>query len=123
LPCLLLTVTGRRTGQARSVPLLYSPHGGEFLVVGSNWGERRHPAWSANLLANPEATVQVRGQEVPVLARHVTGAERDKLWAELVLTWPGYDAYAERAGGRELRLFVLTPRTATASAGRGRQRT
>jgi deazaflavin-dependent oxidoreductase (nitroreductase family) len=109
MPSLLLTVTGRRSGLPRPVPLLYVPAGDEFLVVGSNWGQRHHPAWSANLLAHPEAIAQVGGSEVRVRARMVSGDERDRLWRTVVRAWPAYATYAQRAGGRELRLFVLTP--------------
>jgi deazaflavin-dependent oxidoreductase (nitroreductase family) len=111
LPWLVLTAIGRKSGQPRSVPLLYVPHGNEYVVVGSNWGEKHHPAWSANLLAHPEAEVQARGRTIPVLAREVTGEEREELWREVITkTWPAYDTYAERARGRELRVFALSPR-------------
>ncbi|EQD84870.1 deazaflavin-dependent oxidoreductase (nitroreductase family) [Saccharopolyspora erythraea NRRL 2338] len=109
LPYLVLTATGRRSGQPRSVPLLYAPHGDEFVVVGSNWGQRHHPAWSANLLADPEATVQARGREIRVRARLVTGDERERLWRGVITdTWPAYDEYARRAGDRDIRVFVLS---------------
>ena len=111
MPYLVLTATGRRSGRPRSVPLLYVPHGEEFVVVGSNWGQQHHPAWSANLLAHPDAEVQARGRQIAVRARLVTGAERDRLWRDLITpTWPAYDVYAERAGDREIRVFVLSPR-------------
>jgi deazaflavin-dependent oxidoreductase (nitroreductase family) len=109
LPSLLLTVTGHRSGLPRSVPLLYAPHGEELLVVGSNWGRRRHPAWSANLLAHPEAVAWVGGRQVRVRARLVGGDERERLWRTVLRAWPAYETYAEWADGRELRLFVLTP--------------
>ncbi|GAA2792355.1 nitroreductase family deazaflavin-dependent oxidoreductase [Saccharopolyspora taberi] len=111
LPYLVLTATGRRSGRPRSVPLLYAPHGEDFVVVGSNWGQKNHPAWSANLLAHPEAEVQARGRRTSVRARLVTGAERDRLWREVITpTWPAYDSYAARAGDREIRVFVLSRR-------------
>lgn len=109
LPSLLLTVPGRRSGLPRSVPLLYVPCGDELLVVGSNWGQSHHPAWSANLLAHPEALAWVHGRQMRVRARLAGGDERRRLWDTVVQTWPAYETYAERAGGRELRLFVLTP--------------
>jgi deazaflavin-dependent oxidoreductase (nitroreductase family) len=110
LPYLVLTATGRKSGQPRSVPLLYVPHGDDYLVVASNWGQKRHPAWSANLLSNPDAVVQAGGQDVPVRARQVVGEERDRLWRDVITqTWPAYDDYAERAEGREIRVFALSP--------------
>lgn len=111
LTSLVLTSTGRKSGLPRSVPLMYVPHGAEHIVIGSNWGQSTHPDWSANLLAHPEAEVDLVSRRVPVRARLVTGEERDRLWREVIIpTWPAYDDYARRAGDRELRVFVLTPR-------------
>lgn len=110
LPCLLLTTTGRRSGQPRTQQLLYAPDGDGYVVVGSNWGQQHHPAWSGNLLAHPDATVTVGARTVPVRAVLATGAERERLWTMLVALWPAYDTYLERAGGRPLRLFRLEPR-------------
>lgn len=110
LPGLLLTTTGRRSGEPRSVPLLYLADGDDFLVVGSNFGNRSHPAWSANLLANPDATVTVRGQVIPVRAHLAEGAEREALMAKLKRHWPAYSSYEVWADGRTLRVFRLTRR-------------
>lgn len=112
MPYLVLTATGRKSGKSRTVPLLYVPHGDDFIVVGSNWGEQHHPGWSANLLANPDASVRANGSgEFPVRARLVTGEEREDLWRGVITqAWPAYDNYAERAAGRELRVFVLARR-------------
>jgi deazaflavin-dependent oxidoreductase (nitroreductase family) len=110
LSYLLLTTTGRRSGEPRSQPLLYAPDGNGYVVVGSNWGQTHHPGWTANLLANPEATVTLDGKTVAVRAVLATGAERERLWAKLVALWPAYETYVERAGGRKLRLFRLEPR-------------
>jgi deazaflavin-dependent oxidoreductase (nitroreductase family) len=109
IPSLLITTTGRRSGQPRSNPLLYVPDGDAYVVIGSNWGRPEHPAWSANLLAEPAATVTVRGTRVPVRARLVDGAERDRLWRLLVAEWPAYQTYVRRAGGRDIRIFRLEP--------------
>ncbi|GAA1759367.1 nitroreductase family deazaflavin-dependent oxidoreductase [Luedemannella helvata] len=109
LPSLLLTTTGRRSGEPRTQPLLYVADGDDFIVIGSNWGQTRHPAWTANLLAQPAAVVDVRGRTVPVRGELVTGEDRDELWALLLRAWPAYATYADRAGGRELRIFRLRP--------------
>ncbi|MCK2242074.1 MULTISPECIES: nitroreductase family deazaflavin-dependent oxidoreductase [unclassified Crossiella] len=108
LPALLLTTTGRKSGQPRSVPLLFVPYGEQFIVTGSNWGQQHHPAWSVNLLATPEAQVTLRAKNFPVTGRLVTGEERAKVWSEIVKVWPAYNTYAERAGNREIRVFLLT---------------
>ncbi|MBX7268429.1 nitroreductase family deazaflavin-dependent oxidoreductase [Micromonospora sp. Llam7] len=109
VPSLLITTTGRRSGQPRCNPLLYVPDGDAYVVVGSNWGQTHQPAWALNLLAEPSAEVDVRGRRIPVRAEVVTGAERDRLWRLLVTEWPAYEAYVERAGGREIRIFRLVP--------------
>jgi deazaflavin-dependent oxidoreductase (nitroreductase family) len=106
---LVLTTIGRSSGQRRSVELLYCRVDGSYAVVASNWGQRQHPAWSANLLAQPDCWVLVGSTEVPVRARLADDAERDRLWTTLVAMWPAYRSYAERSG-RDFRLFVLDPR-------------
>jgi deazaflavin-dependent oxidoreductase (nitroreductase family) len=108
LPGLMLTTTGRRSGQPRSQPLLYAPDGDGYVVVGSNWGGPRHPAWSANLLADPAATVHVRGRSIPVRAVLAKGAERERLWNLVQQAWPAYQNYASRTD-RTIRLFRLVP--------------
>ncbi|MCK2213274.1 nitroreductase family deazaflavin-dependent oxidoreductase [Actinomadura sp. ATCC 31491] len=111
IPHLLLTTTGSRTGRPRETPLACLPAGdGTFLVVGSNFGKERHPAWSGNLLKTPQATVTFRGRVVPVTATLLTGAERERVWPDLIRFWPLYQGYTERSG-RELRVFRLTPRS------------
>jgi deazaflavin-dependent oxidoreductase (nitroreductase family) len=110
LPSLILTTTGRKSGKPRVHPLVYAPDGETFAVIGSNWGQPNHPAWSGNLLASPDAVVEVKGQVVRVKAELATGAERDRLWAKFVAMWPAYETYAIRAARRELRIFKLVPR-------------
>jgi deazaflavin-dependent oxidoreductase (nitroreductase family) len=107
LPSLLITTTGRTSGKPRTQPLLYARDGDAFVVIGSNWGQRHHPAWSANLLANADAILTVGGRRVAVRARLAKRAERDRLRALLLATWPAYTAYEERAGDRTLRIFRL----------------
>jgi deazaflavin-dependent oxidoreductase (nitroreductase family) len=109
VPSLILTTTGRRSGQLRTNPLLGVPDGDGYVVVGSNWGQPRQPAWALNLLANPVATVTARGRRIPVRAKLATGPERDRLWRLLVSHWPAYETYLSRAGGRELHVFRLEP--------------
>jgi deazaflavin-dependent oxidoreductase (nitroreductase family) len=109
LPAMLLTTTGRRSGRARTQPLLYAPDGDGYAVMGSNWGQPHHPAWTANLLAHPDATVTIGSATVPVRATLATGVERDRLRRLLLETWPAYVVYERRAAGRELRIFRLTP--------------
>jgi deazaflavin-dependent oxidoreductase (nitroreductase family) len=108
LPQLVLTTTGRRSGEPRDSVLLFARDGARWVVVGSNWGQQHHPAWSGNLLADPRAAVTVGGRRTEVLAHLADADERARLLDALRAVWPGYDDYAVRAG-RELRVFVLTP--------------
>jgi deazaflavin-dependent oxidoreductase (nitroreductase family) len=108
VPSLLLVTTGRRTGQPRTTPLLTVPDGETFLVIGSNWGGPRHPAWALNLLADPAAAILRKGRRLPVRARLLAGAERERAWQLALREWPAYRVYAERAG-REIHMFRLCP--------------
>jgi deazaflavin-dependent oxidoreductase (nitroreductase family) len=105
----LLTTIGRTSGRKRQVPLLYIKRGGGFVVIGSNWGGERHPAWSANLLAEPGAIVTTGGRSLAVRGRLLTGAERQETWDAVAAYWPAYDDYAERADHRQIRVFLLEP--------------
>jgi F420H(2)-dependent quinone reductase len=105
---LLLDTVGARTGRRRTAPLLYVRDGEDYVIVGSNGGSRRHPAWVHNLRAHPETTIQVGSSTFPVTSREATPAERDRLWARAGAAWPGYDGYARRAR-REIPLVVLSP--------------
>ena len=107
-PLCYLTTTGRRTGEARTVPLLHVADSDRVVLIASNWGRRRHPAWALNLDACPEALVAIDGLERVYTARRATSEERSRYWAEAVRFWPGYDDYRSRAG-RKIRVFVLDP--------------
>jgi deazaflavin-dependent oxidoreductase (nitroreductase family) len=110
LPLLLLETTGRRTGKAHVTPLTYATQRTDFLVVGSNWGQERQPAWALNLQAKPDAVVELHGTRIPVTARTLTGAERAEAWELLLEVWPPYDEYVERVqatSGREIMVFRL----------------
>ena len=107
---LVLTTTGRRSGEPREAPLACAREAsGSWLVVGSNFGKEHHPAWTANLLADPAAIVSYRGDVVPVTATLLDRDEREAAWAHLRQVWPIYDRYEDRAG-RSLRVFRLTAR-------------
>jgi len=109
LPEILLQVPGRKSGVLRSTPLLCVPDGDGWLVAGSNWGAAELPAWVANLAAAEEPLVTFKGRTVAADARRLSGPERDEKWALMVESWPNYAKYAERTG-RELPIFLLTPR-------------
>ncbi|MBI4260971.1 MAG: nitroreductase family deazaflavin-dependent oxidoreductase [Actinobacteria bacterium] len=108
IPELLLTTTGRRSGQPRSNPVLYLRDGDSYVVVGSNYGRRGHPAWTHNLTETPEGSVQIGAEVVPVTARRATSEEFERYWPQLVRIWPGWITY-RRMTDREFRMFVLSP--------------
>jgi deazaflavin-dependent oxidoreductase (nitroreductase family) len=110
VPSLVLITTGAVSGEPRQAPLACMPLEDDgWIVVGSNFGRDKHPAWTGNLLKNPEAEVSFRGRRVPVTARLLEGQERAQIWPQLVKVWPVYDRYVARVD-RELRVFRLTPK-------------
>jgi len=108
-PVLLLTTTGRRSAQQRTAPVVYLADGGRLVVIGSNAGNERAPAWSLNLKANPECAVQVGGQRRQMHARIAEGEERAALWRSMNQEYAGFDDY-ERRTSRDIAVFVLEPR-------------
>lgn len=105
-PTVLLTTTGAKTGKARQVPLACVPDGDVIYLVGSNFGRETHPAWSGNLLAKPEASVSLDGEEFDVVAHRLSPEEKDEAWPKVLDVWPAYDRYVE-ISGRDLRVFRL----------------
>lgn len=108
-PAILLTTVGRKSGLPRSSPLLCVHDGDRLIVVGSNFGQQHHPAWTANLIANPEATVTMAGQDIDVTAAPITGADKDRLYQEFIEVTGSYAKYLERTD-RAIRMFALTRR-------------
>jgi deazaflavin-dependent oxidoreductase (nitroreductase family) len=108
-PVLLLTTVGRRSGQPRTVPVVYLPDGDRMIVIGSNAGHERAPAWALNLEANSLADVQTGGDRRKVQARIAEGEERAELWQKMNEQYSGFDDYSARTT-RDIRLFVLDPR-------------
>lgn len=108
-PTLVLTTTGARSGEPREAPVacVVEPDG-TWLVVGSNFGREKHPAWTGNLLADPNAVVTRLGTTTPVTATLLEGDARDAAWGDLMGLIPVFDRYEDRSG-RSLRVFRLTP--------------
>jgi F420H(2)-dependent quinone reductase len=109
LPELVLHTTGRRTGKRHASPVLYLQDEGRYVVVASNYGRPRHPGWSFNLMAEPNAEVQIGTRRRAVVARRATAEEYERWWRRLVAIWPGWRTY-RRLTDREFRMFVLEPR-------------
>jgi len=108
VPTLLLTVTGRQSGQARTSALIFGQDGDDFLVVASMGGAPMHPQWYKNLLATPSAEIQVKAEVTPVVARTATADEKPRLWEIMREFWPNYDTYQERTE-REIPVVILSP--------------
>lgn len=109
VPSLVLHTTGARSGEPRDAALMYTPDGhGRAIVAGTNFAGGHHPAWTANLLAHPDAAITVRGRRMAVRATLIPDDERDAAWARIEHQWPGYRDY-ERTSGRTVKLFRLQP--------------
>jgi deazaflavin-dependent oxidoreductase (nitroreductase family) len=109
VPSLVLHTVGAKSGLPRSSELMYCPEpGGVMLITGSNFARDSHPAWTVNLAAHPDASVTLKGTLIAVHATRIPDDRLDETWAYIERQWPGYRGY-ERASGRTLRIFRLTP--------------
>jgi deazaflavin-dependent oxidoreductase (nitroreductase family) len=108
LPSMMLTVLGRKTGIARSTPILCVPYRGGHLIAGSNFGGWHAPVWVLNVRAADRVTVMVDGVTHDAVPHELSGEERAAAWEHMLLTWPNYAKYAERAD-RLIPVFWLTP--------------
>ncbi len=110
IPSLMLFSTGAKSGLRRESPLMCFPRDdGSWFIAGSNWGMDRHPAWSANLMANPQAEIHHRRELIPVTARLLDATETEVTWPELEKQWPHYRDY-EKTAKRDIRIFRLVRR-------------
>jgi deazaflavin-dependent oxidoreductase (nitroreductase family) len=103
---LILTTTGRRSGEPRSTPLIYGKHGEDHVVVASKGGADGDPGWYLNLSEQPEVTVQVRGDRFKARARTAGAEEKPQLWRMMTGRWPAYDEY-QRKTSRDIPVVVL----------------
>ena len=110
IPQLILTTKGRKSGQERDAQLVYTDIDGIAHVVASNSGGERHPAWSYNLTAEPEAYIQLKDKKTAVIAELLSDEEKESVWDRLVSNIPNYSAYKERTD-RNLKVYRLLPRT------------
>lgn len=106
---LLLSTEGRSSGEPRTTPLIHRTDGENWVVVASKGGAPEHPSWYRNLESNPEASIQVRDEEIPVRASTAEGDERARLWSLMAEVWPAYDEYAAKTE-REIPVVVFSRR-------------
>jgi deazaflavin-dependent oxidoreductase (nitroreductase family) len=109
-PLVLLHTTGAKSGQERVHPMMYLPDGERWIVFASAAGADKDPAWFLNLKAHPEVSIEVGTDSLPVLATELTGAERDRLYAEQARLFPGFKEYEEKTD-RLIPVVALTRRT------------
>ncbi|MGJ6962087.1 nitroreductase family deazaflavin-dependent oxidoreductase [Streptosporangium sp. G11] len=103
---LILTTTGRKSGERRSAPLIYQRYGDDLLVVASKGGDDNPPLWYLNLQADPEVEVQVLGDRFRARARTATPQEKPEMWSVMTAAWPAYDEYQTKTD-REIPVVVL----------------
>ena len=91
------------------MPLIYVRDGDDFVVVGTNFGQRHHPGWTANLMAHADASIEVGPERLPVTGELVDQATWERLWPRFVAIYPGYANYLTRCAPRKPRMFRLHP--------------
>ncbi len=108
MPVLVLTTTGRKSGQRRSTPVGYLKHGEAFAVLASNAGNDRSPAWWLNLQADPSGEILAERARLPVTARRADAAAEEELWSEFARLNPGFDEYRNLTE-RQIPVVLLEP--------------
>ena len=106
---LLLTATGRKSGKSRTVPLMGMEDGPDYVVIASNGGQDRHPAWFLNLSGNPSVFMRVGRKRQAAVAEELAGEEREKFWKQLVAKAPNYQSYQSRTK-RQIPMVRLRPK-------------
>jgi len=107
--CLILHTRGRKSGQTRKFPLIYGRDGDDYVLIASKGGAPKNPGWYDNLVAQPNAEIQVRDKVIPVTARTGTAADKKRVWPIMTKQWPGYDDY-QKGTKRDIPVVLLTPR-------------
>lgn len=108
LPIVMLTTTGAKTGRRHTLPLVALPDGDRLVIIASNYGQQRNPAWYYNLRADPRVTITFAGATRPMAARELEGEERERQYARGIDIYPGWTQYRKRAH-RRIPVIELTP--------------
>lgn len=106
VPTLLVTTKGRKSGQPRTIPIIYTPVGDKYVIIASKGGSATHPVWYLNVLEDPNVEVQVKAEVFKAVARTAASPEREELWRAATAAWPNYDVYQSRTT-REIPVVVL----------------
>jgi deazaflavin-dependent oxidoreductase (nitroreductase family) len=106
VPILLLTTTGRKSGEPRTIPIIFTPYKNSFVIIASKGGSPEHPKWYLNISDNPNVTVQVKAEVFKAVARTAQSPEREAIWAEALKGWPNFDVYQSRTT-RQIPVVVL----------------
>jgi deazaflavin-dependent oxidoreductase (nitroreductase family) len=115
LPVVMLTTTGAKSGQPRTLPVLGILHDGRLVVIASNYGQYRNPAWYYNLRARPQASVVFEGVRREVVAHELTGDERERWYTRGIEIYPGWTRYRRRAAHRRIPVIELRPASRSSS--------
>jgi deazaflavin-dependent oxidoreductase (nitroreductase family) len=107
-PILLLTTKGRKSGEERTIPIIFSRDGDNYVLIASKGGAPTHPAWYLNLSEDPHVQIQVKGDKFDAVARVAESPERERLWAGALVDWPNYDVYQSRTS-RRIPVVVFEP--------------
>ena len=106
VPTLLLTFTGRKSGEQRTIPIICTKVGDSYVIIASKGGAPAHPLWYLSVSENPNVEVQVKADKFKAVARTAPSPEREALWAEAVKGWPSFDTYQSRTD-RVIPVVVL----------------
>ena len=107
LPILMVTTTGAKSGEKRTMPLVAVPIADDLAIIGTNFGQANTPGWVYNLEADPNGSVSYRDRDTAFVARRATPEETELALTAAARVYPGYDKYRERISGREVKVFVL----------------
>ncbi len=108
-PICLVTMTGRKSGRTITMPLMYTPHGEDVLIVASLGGAPKHPVWYHNLVANPDVTIEQGNQTRMMRVRQASADEKAALWPALVASYPPFADYQAKTE-RDIPVMICSPR-------------
>jgi len=109
LPIAMVTTKGARSGEPRTVPLVGLPTEDGLAIIGSRYGNAKHPAWRHNLRTHAGGEVEIEGSRWAFRAEEIEDERRERIWQQALESYPGYAVYAKRAAPRRISVFVLHP--------------